>query len=108
MSSVGSKEKRMIVASETKPRWVRFTKRTDDPKLAWLEARLDKAEIAHRRNGFSFHAPIMEVEASRFDDAWEILGPVDDVPDDEPLFTQLSLSVIEILRLRMRGPKESA
>jgi len=64
--------------------YVRFTKRTDDPKLAWLERQLDAAGIAHRRNGHSFHAPILEVDSTMLDAAWGILDPVDDIEDDDP------------------------
>jgi hypothetical protein len=66
--------------------WTLFTKRTDDPKLMWLEARLTLAGIPHRREGRSFHAPILQVPRERLDDAWAILDPVDDVPDDDPRF----------------------
>jgi hypothetical protein len=62
--------------------WTLFTKRTDDPKLAWLERRLDDAGIRHRRNGASFHAPILEVPRASLDAAWAILDPVDDEPDE--------------------------
>lgn len=65
-------------------RWTMFTKRTEDPKLSWLERQLDKAEIPHRRNGASFHAPILEVPFNKLEAAWRILEPVDDVPDDDP------------------------
>jgi hypothetical protein len=68
--------------------WVLFTKRTDDPKLAWLERRLDEARIPHRRAGWSWHAPILEVPSDRLDDAWKILTPVDDIEDDDPRFTE--------------------
>ena len=68
--------------------WERMTKRTDDPKLAWLERQLDKAGIAHRRNGESFHAPIMEVDTSKYDEAWKILDPVDDIPDHDPMWKE--------------------
>lgn len=71
-------------ANEAAVRWERFTKRTEDPKLSWLERRLTEAGIPHRRNGASWHAPILEVAAERLDDAWEILTPVDDVDDDDP------------------------
>lgn len=64
-----------------------FTRRTEDPKLAWLERELARAGIASRRNGASAHAPILEVDASRLDDAWAILDPVDDVPDDDARFS---------------------
>jgi hypothetical protein len=64
--------------------WVRFTKRTDDPKLRWLEITLSRAGIQNRRNGFSFHAPILEILARDWEAAWAILTPIDDVPDDDP------------------------
>lgn len=68
--------------------WITFTRRTDDPKLAWLERRLDAAGIEHRRNGESFHAPILEVPVEKYDAAWAILTPVDDIEDDDPRFFQ--------------------
>lgn len=68
--------------------WVLFTKRTESPKLAWLEHQLDEAGIPHRRNGSSFHAPILEVPENRLGAAWSILDPVDDIPDDDPMFTK--------------------
>ncbi|TFH48540.1 MAG: hypothetical protein E4H01_06130 [Lysobacterales bacterium] len=63
-----------------------FTRRTNDPKLRWLEEQLADAGIAHRRQGASFHAPILQVDADRIDDAWAILGPDDDIPDDDPRY----------------------
>ena len=69
------------------PEWARFTRRTNDPKLRWLEGRLRGAGIQSRRNGESFHAPILEVEASRIDDAWALLpAEIDDAADDDPMF----------------------
>jgi hypothetical protein len=68
--------------------WVRFTKRTDDPKLAWLQDRLKESGIESRRNGYSFHAPILEVKEEDFDAAWNILRPVDDIDDDDEIFLQ--------------------
>lgn len=62
--------------------WTTFTRRTNDPKLGWLERRLDEAGIPHRRSGESFHAPIMEVHLDDLDKAWDILSPVDDEPDE--------------------------
>ena len=66
--------------------WTQFTKRTNDPKLAALESMLDQAGIPHRRHGDSFHAPILQVPDERLDDAWKILDPIDDIPDDDPRF----------------------
>ena len=75
-----------------------FTKRTDDPKLAYIERELDKRNISHRRNGASFHAPILEVDGSRLQEAWGILIEIhnvdgkevwfDDIPDDHPMFEE--------------------
>jgi hypothetical protein len=66
--------------------WVRFTKRTDGLKLIWLEKRLQDRGIPSRRNGESFHAPILEVQGKDLDAAWTILTPVDDIEDDDPRF----------------------
>ena len=67
--------------------WAQFTKRTDDPKLSWLERQLDERGIPHRRNGWSFHAPILEVLEEHLNAAWELLTPVDDIEDDDPMFS---------------------
>ncbi|MFB1500785.1 hypothetical protein [Thiocapsa sp. N5-Cardenillas] len=67
-------------------RWVMFTKRTNDPKLSWLEGELLRAGIPSRRNGESFHAPILEVRKCDEERAWEILEPVDEMKDDHPRF----------------------
>jgi hypothetical protein len=64
--------------------WETFTRRTDDPKLAWLERQLTAAGIEHKREGKSFHAPILKVRTHELNAAWDILEPVDDVPDDDP------------------------
>jgi len=77
-------------------KWEQLTKRTDDPKLAHLEHILTEAGIQHRRNGSSFHAPILEVPADSLDQAWAMLsrpaksyglrcrGSYDLVRDDHP------------------------
>jgi len=67
-------------------KWTTFTRRTNDPKLAWLEGQLSEAGIKSQRNGESFHAPILEVPVDSLDKAWDILDPVDDLPDDDPRF----------------------
>ena len=81
--------------------WVMFTKRTEDPKLAWIEVALSEQGIASRRSGHSFHAPILQVKQKDLQRAWEWLRSpfdgeidpktgkmqtVDDVPDDDPTF----------------------
>jgi hypothetical protein len=80
--------------------WARFTRRTDEPKLSWIEMRLDQEGIEHRRNGHSFHAPILEVQADRIADAWAIIEApigeihiftpgvitIDDLPDTHTFF----------------------
>jgi hypothetical protein len=76
------------------PVWVTLCRRTKDPKLAYLESSLTDMQIPHRRNGESFHAPILEVphdrhaEAEAFlDSAFnDIYARVDDVPDNHPIF----------------------
>lgn len=80
-------------------KWVRFTKRTDDPKLAWIEKTLAVMGIPSRRNGHSFHAPILEVHQKDLAFAWRWLSSpfgtdpktgkprtLDDAPDDDPAF----------------------
>jgi hypothetical protein len=66
--------------------WSTFTRRTNNPKLAWLEYQLDLQAIPHRRRGQSAHAPILEVPDVFLDAAWDILLPVDDVPDDAQIY----------------------
>ena len=81
--------------------WVTFCKRTEDPKLAYLEYVLTRFSIPHRRTGASFHAPILEVSEDRLEECWALLDkparkefylPVrygvtlDDVPDGHPCF----------------------
>jgi hypothetical protein len=71
--------------------WETFTRRTNDPKLSWLEDCLLGAGIPARRHGSSsYHAPILQVPASDMDEAWAFLndedaewGTVDDVPDND-------------------------
>ena len=63
--------------------WIMLCKRTEDPKLTWLESKFAEAKIPTRRHGHSFHAPILEVQADFLDAAWRILALVDDIPDDE-------------------------
>jgi hypothetical protein len=67
--------------------WKTFTRRTEDPKLRWLQHELARAGIPNRRNGESFHAPILEVPAEKEEAAWAILTPaLDAVPDDDERF----------------------
>lgn len=75
--------------------WVTFTKRTADPKLAYLEHRLTKLSIPHQRMGESWHAPILAVPQEHLDRAWELLNEqydeevrLDDMPDDDEVFAQ--------------------
>jgi len=67
---------------------VRFTRRTDYPKLNWLVGKLKDAGIRCFIVGETFHAPISWVHEDDLDAAWEILDPVDDLPDDHEMFTQ--------------------
>ncbi len=77
----------LSLRDKIKGSWVVLCRRTNDPKLSWLEHQLKKANILHRRNGESFHAPILEVWSSQLDEAWNILDPIDDIEDDDPMFS---------------------
>lgn len=83
----------------SEPNWTMFCKRTEDPKLRYIEMRLDDIGIPHRRNGESFHAPILEVPDDRLEEADQMLQEpfdlgntviptLDDVEDDHPFFEQ--------------------
>ena len=65
-------------------KWVQLTKRTNDPKLQCLQFKLRDAGIESRRNGESWHAPILQVMDKDLDRAWEILNPIDEISDDDP------------------------
>lgn len=67
-------------------RFERFTKRTDFPKLGYVIHQLNELGIASIVHGRSFHAPLLYVERGKLDEAWQILTPIDDVPDDDPRF----------------------
>jgi len=73
-------------------KWVTFCRRTEDPKLAYLETRLTGMGIPHRRHGSSFHAPILQVPEDRHEEAYRLFDEdwdgvrLDDVPDDDESF----------------------
>jgi len=85
----------------TAPVWVTLCKRTNDPKLAWLERLFAANHIQTRRKGESWHAPILQVAAQDQERAWALLAhpgrgfglrvranvSLDDVPDDHRDFT---------------------
>lgn len=74
--------------------WVAAFRRTNDPKLAYVEHVLTVRGIPHRRNGHSWHAPILEVPAEHQEAAWNLLGEdvfgdgedFDVIPDDDSVF----------------------
>ncbi|CAM6053495.1 unnamed protein product [Sphagnum tenellum] len=75
--------------------WVTFCKRTEDPKLAWIEHQLDLLGLPHKRDGSSFHAShVLKVLASDEEQANTVLMrrigryTVDDVRDDHPRWTR--------------------
>jgi len=71
-------------------RWVQFTKRTEDPKLAWLECKLALRGIPSKRAGFSFHAPILEVPEEYEKAAQKILSyHIDNMPDNAKMFREM-------------------
>lgn len=68
-------------------KWTVLCRRTNDPKLKWLERELELRGIPYKRNGQSSHAPILEVGADYKEEAQQILDTrFDDIPDDHPLF----------------------
>lgn len=70
-------------------KWETFTRRTDGFKLGWLQRQLDSRDIPNRLNGYSWHAPILEVPADRWDEAWAILTPeIDEMPDNHAMFLE--------------------
>lgn len=87
-----------------KTKWELFTKRTNEPKLSYLEERLHQAGIKYKREGRSFHAPCIYVDANQASQAWDILSekwlkkstlagaglggrtPLDEIPDDDARF----------------------
>lgn len=79
-------QERAIDPEDSNLGWVTFTRRTEDPKLGWLERQLDQRGIPSRRKGHTWHAPILEVQECDLDRAWAILDPVDDIADDDPQF----------------------
>lgn len=78
------------------PEWVMLCKRTEDPKLAYIEHMLEGEGIDTRRNGESWHAPILEVRATQAERAWALISmpfdgennnqSLDDMDDDDPVF----------------------
>ena len=76
--------------------WQTLCKRTNDPKLKAIEAILDSMAIPHRRNGESWHAPILEVPDGDHERAYEeilmspdsVYGIFDERPDDDPMFDE--------------------
>jgi hypothetical protein len=74
--------------------WVTLTRRTHDPKLAYIEAWLDELQVPHRRTGSSADGPILEVQDRDFERAsHEILSRPDhnygtfaNRPDDALMF----------------------
>ena len=68
-------------------KWVTFTRRTDGPKLRWLRCQLNRAGIRNRLNGWTFHAPILQVPEEDLERAWEFLPPmIDEAADDHMAF----------------------
>lgn len=74
--------------------WANFTRRTEDPKLAYIERLLTERDIPHRRDGHSFHTPILQVPAVHESECWAMLNEdifgdgrrFDEIPDDDAVF----------------------
>ena len=65
-----------------------LTKRTNNPKLAWVLNACKSAGLRVFVEGRSFHAPVSYVYRDDYVKAWDILGPIDDEPDDAPRFRE--------------------
>lgn len=88
------------VAANDTSAWVTFCKRTEDPKLGYIERLLDERSIPHRRHGESWHATILQVPEEFETQAWDLLSLVvdhdeagnvirlDDIEDDDPMFDE--------------------
>jgi hypothetical protein len=79
--------------------WTTFTRRTNDPKLSYIERRLDLMGVPHRRGTCSsWQAPILEVPSHREQECWDMLSSkmsvdgklqvLDDIRDDHPMFKE--------------------
>lgn len=80
-------EQKTAMLDTSDPHWETFTRRTNDPKLAWIESQLDAMQIPHRRSGDTFHAPILQVHAADLESAWKILTEeIDNAEDNDPRF----------------------
>ncbi len=85
--------------AEDRNEWVLLCKRTDDPKLAWIEKQLRARGIETVRKGRSFHADhCLYVPRGKEKEAWDFLAQpaparlrrwyktIDEIPDDHPMF----------------------
>lgn len=87
-------------------KWETLCKRTDDPKLKFIEALLSQRNIPSRRNGRSFHAPILEVPSQHLDAALAIFSEdvfgdgrdFDEIPDDDAIFNRVFMAAPDLLR----------
>jgi len=67
--------------------WKLFTKRTANPKRAWLMRQCKDAGLRVMTHEKRFMGePTTWVHRDDEDAAWDILSPVDDVPDDDARF----------------------
>lgn len=66
--------------------YVLFTKRTNDPKLSYVLKKCREKGLRVKKSGKSFHAPCSWVHVEDEEKAWEILSPIDDIDDNDPMF----------------------
>lgn len=74
--------------SREKDHYVLFTKRTNQPKLGYLLKKCRDAGLRVELRGESFHAPCSYVHKHDEPMAWAFLDPIDDMPDDDPMFSK--------------------
>jgi hypothetical protein len=86
--------------------WVALSRRTNDPKLMWIEAQLEISGVPSRRSGYSWHAPILEIPIDAFHAGMAILSQrvgqldlgtstaivIDDIDDEHPYFMEWAMA----------------
>lgn len=82
-ATLAKREANTMPASKKTDELVEFTRRTDYPKLGWLVGELKRNCIRCVVRGHSWHGPITWVHPDDLDGAWDILTPVDSIPDDD-------------------------
>jgi len=70
--------------------WVVLTRSTRDPKLRWLADKMSVLGVKIRRVESTNGTAQLHVCEDQLREAWAVLNRVDDLPDDDPLFSGVS------------------